>query len=75
MAAAAEKQKVIVIYFISNQFSLSYEAHLMWFFITIFFPYQAEAARNVASQNIPSNFKDLIQNLVSVNIASTQHIL
>ena len=29
------------------------------------FPWQAEAARNVASQNVPSNFKDLIQNLVS----------
>ena len=27
--------------------------------------FQAEAARNVASQNVPSNFKDLIQKLVS----------
>ena len=32
----------------------------------LFLP-QAEAARNLAaSQNVPSNFKDLIQNLVSI---------
>ena len=30
------------------------------------FSLQAEAARHVASQNVPSNFKDLIQKLVSV---------
>lgn len=33
----------------------------------LFFLPQAEAARNLAaSQNVPSNFKDLIQNLVSI---------
>lgn len=39
-----------------------------------FFVPQAEAARQVAaSQNVPSNFKDLIQNLVSLWVQFTKY--